>query len=221
MFGSKNMPQNKNPIQARIEEERSKSPVNDLTPKEIAQKVGNHARAEGVRANRDKISNTLKNSKTFKESLKNRDQTFRQDPEYKEIHKKRMQELHKDPLWIELHKKGLEELRNDPIRWAEYQKNYNQGNIAKLDNPKYWENYYKAIKLRDSNPEYHKKRLTASKEKIKQPVKTDLGIFETQTDAMKAHGFTNTEKVRHRCKSKNFPDWQFISQEEYHKFINK
>lgn len=103
----------------------------------------------------------------------------------------------------------------------EYRKSYEKGNSAKYDDPKYWEAYYKGIKKRDNDQEYHQRRLAASKEKIKQPVKTDLGVFETQTDAMRAHGFTNTEKVRYRCKSDSFPDWQLITVEEYLRLTKK
>ncbi len=217
------MPQNKNPIQERIEQERANSPVNDLTPKQIAQKVGELARKQGVQRPdvRAKISNTLQNSEAYKQGITTRDQSFRNDPEYQKAHLQRMQDLHQDPLWRENHRLGLEELRSDPKRWAEYQKNYNKGNRDKLQDPKYWEAYYKGIKKRDSDQEYHQRRLAASKEKIKQPVLTPLGVFETQTDATRAHGFTNTERVRHRCKSPNFPDWQLITVEEYQRLREK
>jgi len=114
-------------------------------------------------------------------------------------------------------KLAMQQNAKDP----EYRKAYLKGNRAKLDNPKYWEAYYAAIEKRDSDQEYHQRRLAASKEKIKQPVRTPLGVFETQTDATRAHGFTNTERVRHRCKSPNFPDWQLITIEEYHKLTEK
>ena len=104
---------------------------------------------------------------------------------------------------------------------SEYRKSFLKGNSAKLQDPKYLEAYYKGIKKRDSDQEYHQRRLAASKEKIKQPVLTPLGVFETQTDATRAHGFTNTERVRHRCKSPNFPDWQLITVEEYQRLREK
>lgn len=173
-------------------------------------------RREGHSKAHDKISDSLKDA--WKNgSFKGRDQSFRQDPEYIEAHKERMKKVHADPMWKENHSKGMEALRNDPERWAEYQENYKKGNTAKYDNPEFWANYYAAIQERDSNPEYHKKRLNASKNKIRKPVRTPLGVFETQTDAMNAHGFKNTEIVRHRCKSNTFPDWQMISIEEYEK----
>ena len=167
----------------------------------------------------DKISESLKNSRKFKEAIKNRDQSFRDDPKFKEAHKKRMQLLHHDPVWQENHRKGLEALRSDPERWAEYQENYAKGNTAKYEDPKYWTNYYAAIKKRDANPEYHKKRLGASKQKIRKPVQTPLGVFETQTDAANAHGFNNTEKLRHRIKSPNpkFAEYKSLTVEEYEK----
>jgi len=121
--------------------------------------------------------------------------------------------------WQENHRKGIEALRSDPERWAEYQENYAKGNTAKYEDPKYWTNYYAAIKKRDANPEYHKKRLGASKQKIRKPVQTPLGVFETQTDAANAHGFNNTEKLRHRIKSPNpkFAEYKSLTVEEYEK----
>ena len=128
-----------------------------------------------------------------------------------------------DPVWQEAHRKGLEALRNDPERWAEYQENYRKGNTAKYEDPEFWANYYAAIKERDANPEYHKKRLGASKQKIRKPVQTPLGVFETQTDASNAHGFNNTEKLRHRIKSPNpkFAEYKSLTVEEYERIMNE
>lgn len=178
-------------------------------------------RREGHANAHDKISEGVRNSRKYKEGMKTRDQSFRQDPEYIKAHKERMERVSADPVWQENHRKGLEALRNDPERWAEYQENYRKGNTAKYDDPAYWANYYAAIKERDANPEYHKKRLGASKKKIRKPVRTPLGVFETQTDATKAHGFNNTEVIRHRCKSPNFPDFEMISVEEYERLKNE
>jgi hypothetical protein len=186
------------------------------TDAEVREETGKVKRAEGVRANRHKISESGKRAyqdparlEKQKKAMNNRDNTS-----HAAAGKKRAA----DPLWKENHSKGIEALRNDPERWAEYQENYKKGNTEKYNNPEFWNNYYAAIQERDSKPEYHKKRLNASKNKIRKPVRTPLGVFETQTDAMKAHGFKNTEIVRHRCKSDTFPDWQMISIEEYEKY---
>ena len=174
-------------------------------------------RREGHAKSKDKIGEGVKNSRKYKQGMKTRDTSFRQDPEYIKAHKKRMAEVHADPKWQENHRKGLEALRNDPERWAEYQENYRKGNTAKYDDPEYWANYYAAIKERDANPEYHKKRLGASKQKIRKPVQTPLGVFETQTDAAKAHGLGNTETIRTRIKSSNpkFAEYKSLTVEEY------
>lgn len=194
------------------------------TDQEVALETGKLKRAEGVKRpdTRKKISHSLKNSEVYKHSLKSRDQSFRLDPVWQAEHKARMQLLHDDPVWQERRREGVEELRNDPERWAEYQENYRKGNTAKYDNPEYWTNYYAAIKERDANPEYHKKRLGASKQKIRKPVQTPLGVFETQTDASKAHGLGNTETIRTRIKSPNpkFAEYRSLTVEEYEKIKN-
>jgi hypothetical protein len=192
---------------------------------EVALETGKIKRAEGVKRSdtREKISHTLKNSAAYKQGIANRDQSFRKDPTYQAEHKARMQLLHDDPVWQEKHRKGLEALRNDPERWAEYQENYRKGNTAKYEDPEYWANYYAAIKERDANPEYHKKRLGASKQKIRKPVQTPLGVFETQTDAAKAHGLGNTETIRTRIKSSNpkFAEYKSLTVEEYEQLKNE
>lgn len=122
-----------------------------------------------------------------------------------------------NPEWKKRLKEGIDLLKNDPERWAEYQENYRKGNTAKYNDPAYWENYYAGIAKRDANEEYTQSRLSKSKKTVRKPVRTPLGVFETQTDATKAHGFNNTEVIRHRCKSPNFPDFEMISVEEYEK----
>lgn len=177
-------------------------------------------RVEALRENTHKISES--NKKLWQdENFRNRRaaalEAYWSDEQNREERRKIQLKLIESPEWQEAHRKGLEALRNDPDRWAEYQENYRKGNTAKYDDPEYWANYYAAIKERDANPEYHKKRLGASKQKVRKPVRTPLGVFETQTDAAKAHGMGNTETMRHRCKSPNFPDYEMISIEEYEK----
>jgi hypothetical protein len=125
-----------------------------------------------------------------------------------------------DPQWKAAQKQGMEELRNDPERWAEYQANYSERNKDKYDNPEYWQNYYEGIQRRDSDVEYTKERLARSRKRIRKPVQTPLGVFETQTDAAQAHGFSNTEIIRYRIKSDRFPDYQSITIEQYEEFCN-
>ena len=87
---------------------------------------------------------------------------------------------------------------------------------AKQD-PAYWEAYYAGIKKRDADVEYTKERLSKSKNKIRKPVQTPLGVFETQTDAANAHGLGNTETIRTRIKSPNpkFTEYKSLTIEEY------
>lgn len=170
---------------------------------------------------REEISQKVKEKFQDPDFKQNHQEAIQRNVEsdwWREQQKEAAEKRKNDPKWQKNHRKGLEALRNDPERWAEYQENYRKGNVAKYDDPEFWANYYAAIQERDSNLEYHKKRLNASKNKIRKPVRTPLGVFETQTDAMKAHGFKNTEVVRHRCKSNTFPDWQMISIEEYEKY---
>ena len=189
--------------------------LNDLdlpSDQDIREETGKVNRANGLKNPnvRAKISKSLKESSKFHESIANRDQSFRDDPTYRKVHTKRMQNLRKDPEFVEKQKKGMEALRNDPVRWAEYQKKYNKGNKAKLEDPSFWEAYYASIKIRDADPEYHKKRIDASKKKICRRVQTPLGVFDSITDAANAHGMGNTETMRHRLKSPNFPDFLLL-----------
>jgi len=146
------------------------------------------------------------------------------DPEFKQKHKTAMetrdhssdaQALEKrltNPDYLKNLRKGIEDLKNDPVRWAEYQENYQKGNTAKYDDPAYWEAYYAAIKVRDANPEYHKKRIEASKKKICKKVHTPNGIFESISEAAR-HYNLNPEGMRHRVKSKNYPDFYIIDEQ--------
>jgi hypothetical protein len=94
----------------------------------------------------------------------------------------------------------------------EYRKKYLEANSKKYDNPEYWENYYKGIAKRDADEEYTKKRLDASRAKICKKVHTPLGVFDSITAASKAHGMGNSETMRHRIKSPNFPDFYIVEQ---------
>ena len=180
---------------------------------------------EGIQARRraghalahDKISEGIRNSRKYKEGIKNRDQSYKYEPEYAKAHKNRMQELQKDPNFIKARAQGHADLRNDPVRWAEYQKNNREGYLKAKQDPAYWEAYYAGIKKRDADVEYTKERLSKSKNKIRKPVQTPLGVFETQTDAANAHGLGNTETIRTRIKSPNpkFTEYKSLTIEEY------
>ena len=180
-----------------------------VVPEALKKTDGQIARARGVRLNKDKISKGLKESyqqpgrlEKQQKAMQTRDNT---------VHKEAAKKRAADPKWQAKQKAAMEELRNDPVRWAEYQKNYNKGNKAKLDDPAFWEVYYAAIKVRDADPEYHKKRIDASKKKICRRVQTPLGVFDSITDAANAHGMGNTETMRHRLKSPNFPDFLLLN----------
>jgi hypothetical protein len=177
---------------------------------EVREETGKVKRAEGVRANRHKISEGGKRAyqdparlEKQKTAMKNRDNSS-----HKEAGKKRAA----DPEWQAKQKAAIEALQNDPVRLAEYKKNYAKGNSKKYDNPEYWENYYKGIAKRDADEEYTKKRLDASRAKICKKVHTPLGVFDSITAASKAHGMGNSETMRHRIKSPNFPDFYIVEQ---------
>lgn len=178
------------------------------TDEEVREETGKVKRAEGVRANRHKISEGGKRSyqdparlEKQKKAMNNRDNTS-----HKEAAKKRAA----DPNWKAKHKAAIEALQNDPVRLAEYKKNYAKGNSKKYDNPDYWENYYAGIAKRDADEEYTKKRLDASRAKICKKVHTPLGVFDSITEASKAYGMSNSETMRHRIKSPNFPDFYIV-----------
>jgi len=159
---------------------------------------------------KEELSRILKSSAKYKEGIKNRDQSFRDAPGYSEKHSAQQKQTVASEKWKENHKAAMEALRNDPVRLAEYKKNYAKGNSKKYDNPEYWENYYAGIAKRDADVEYTKKRLDASRAKICKKVHTPLGIFESITAASKAYGMTNSETMRGRIKSPNFPDFYII-----------
>jgi|GEM_PF-4998350 len=147
-----------------------------------------------------------------------------QDPEFKKKHKTAMETRDhssdqealekrlKNPRYLINLRKGIDDFRNDPERMAEYKENNREAYLKSKEDPQYWEKYYAAIAVRDSNPEYHKKRIEASKKKICKKVHTPLGIFDSITDASKAYGMGNSETMRHRIKSPNFPDFYIIEE---------
>jgi len=179
------------------------------TDEEARLETGKLKRAEGLKkpSVREKIGKSIKSSQKYKEAMKTRDQSFRETEKYKKEHKERMQALRTDPKFVEAQKKGRDALRNDPDRMAEYEKNNRAAYLKAKEDPAYWEAYYAAIKVRDADPEYHKKRIDASKKKICRKVQTPLGIFNSITEAATAHGMGNTETMRNRLKSRNFPDY--------------
>lgn len=188
------------------------SDVSLPTDEEVREETGKAKRAEGLRkpTTRNKISQTLKSSAKYKEGIKNRDQSFRDVSGYSEKHSAQQKQTVASEKWKKNHKAAMEALQNDPVRLAEYKKNYANGNSKKYDNPEYWENYYAGIAKRDANEEYTKKRLDASRAKICKKVHTPLGIFDSITSASKAHGMGNSETMRHRIKSPNFPEFYIV-----------
>lgn len=205
------MPQNKNPIQQQIEQERVKSKTASLTSREIAQKVGNLARAQALARDdvRQRISESVRSSEAYKTGLAQRDQSFRDDPEFQKKHKKKMQALRSDPEFVERHRRSIQELRADPKRSQEL----NRKSLAALEKAKeteeYWENYYKGIEKRDSDPEYHKRRIKASIEKIAVKISTPQGEFDSISSAARHHNLTS-EGMRYRVNSDKYPDYKKI-----------
>lgn len=174
-------------------------------------------RREGHANAHDKISEGVRNSRKYKEAMKNRDQSYTQTEEYKQLRRDVMARLRNDPEYLKKHKEGQEAFRNAEGFEEWFENEWRKANAKKYETPEFWANYYEGIKKRDANPEYHKKRLGASKKKIRKPVQTPLGVFETQTDAAKAHGLGNTETIRTRIKSTNpkFADYKSLTVEEY------
>ena len=206
------MPQNKNPIQQQIEQERSKSPANDLTPKEIAHKVGNLARAEGVRANKHKISQGVKNAfadPVIRERHLKAIKDFAATAEHKEKNR-RAQETRVTNGSIEKLIAGTKALRADPIRSAELNKKSRAGLEKAKETDLYWTNYYAGIERRESDKSYHKDRIAKANAVICRRVHTPLGDFDSITLAAKAHDMGNTETMRHRLKSPNFPEYYLL-----------
>lgn len=186
------------------------SDVNLPTDQEIREETAKAKRAEGVRAVRDKISNSLKNSQAHKQGIANRDQSFRLDPEFQQAHKKRMQDIHQNSQWQENHRKGLETLRNDPKRLQEYLERNRKGYLKVKETEEYWIKYYQGIQRRESDKSYHKGRIEKANAVICRKVHTPLGEFDSITLAAKAHGMTNSETMRNRLKSPNFPEYYFL-----------
>ena len=154
-------------------------------------------------------SKTKEDKARQKIAMQNRDNSS-----HKEAGKKRAA----DPEWRKNQAEASRAKNKEMVQTEEWK----TANAKKYEDPTFWENYYAAIKERDANPEYHKKRLGASKQKIRKPVQTPLGVFETQTDAAKAHGLGNTETIRTRIKSSNpkFSEYKSLTVEEYERLKN-
>lgn len=209
------MPRNKLSIEEILKQEQAKKA--DIDAKKAARLVGNFFRAEGVRANSDKISRASKEMWQKPEHKAKRQKTLTETNRLPEVQKRRSQaakELHRDPEKRQAWERGMLELRNDPQRWAEYQKNYRKGNLSKYDNPDYWVNYYAGIERREQDKSYHQRRIQAANAKICRRVQTPLGVFDSITLAAQAHGMSNTETMRHRLKSPNFPEY-FLLDDNY------
>lgn len=153
-------------------------------------------------------SKTKEDKERQKIAMQNRDNSS-----HKEAGRKRAN----DPVWREAQAKASR-LKNKEMTQTQ---EWKDANAKKYKSEEYWNNYYEGIKKRDADEKYTTERLIKSKKKIRKPVQTPLGVFETQTEASKAHGFANTEKMRHRCKSDSFPDYKMISIEEYERLKNE
>lgn len=171
---------------------------------EVREETGKVKRAEGVRANRHKISEGGKRAYQDPARLEKQQKAMqnRNNSSHKEAGKKRAA----DPIWKAKQKAAVEALQNDPVRLAEYKKNYAKGNSEKYDNPEYWENYYKGIAKRDADSEYHKRRIAASNAKIAIRVITPDGEFDSISDAARHYGMTS-EGMRNRVNSDNYPEF--------------
>lgn len=205
------MPQNKNPIQERIEQERAKSGIEELTPSEIARQVGNLARAEGVRANKDKISQGI--TAAFADPvIKERHLTalkdFAKTPEHK-AKNKRAAETRSAIGAIEKSRAATKALRADPVKSAELNRKSKEGLEKVKATAEYWENYYAGINKRDQDQDYHKRRIAASNAKIAIKIITPEGEFDSISDAARHYGLTS-EGMRHRVNSLKYPDYKKI-----------
>ena len=170
-------------------------------------------RTAALRENSDKISDHSKKmweQKGFREKRAKSLSAANDRTDVKAKRKASSAKLHADPEYQAKAKAGRDALRNDPVRMAEYKKNNRAAYLKAKEDPAYWDAYYAAIKVRDADPEYHKKRIDASKKKICRRVQTPLGVFDSITDAANAHGMGNTETMRHRLKSPNFPDFLLL-----------
>lgn len=184
-----------------------------VVPEALKKTDGQVARARGVRLNKDKIAKASKENWKNEEYVAKRAQSqidSNSQPEVKARRKEAGAKMSADPKWIAKQKAGVEAFRNDPVRLAEQKKNNKAAYLKAKEDPAYWEAYYAAIKVRDADPEYHKKRIDASKKKICRRVQTPLGVFDSITDAANAHGMGNTETMRNRLKSPNFPDFLLL-----------
>jgi hypothetical protein len=184
-----------------------------VQPEALKKTDGQIARARGVRHNKKKISEGTKKAfqnPEVKKKHKDARVASEKRAEVKAVRKKAGESLKTNEKWKKNHKAAIEALQNDPVRLAEYKKNYAKGNSKKYDNLEYWENYYKGIAKRDADEEYTKKRLDASRAKICKKVHTPLGVFDSITAASIAYGMGNSETMRHRIKSPNFPDFYIV-----------
>ena len=122
-----------------------------------------------------------------------------------------------DPKWREVTRKANEELRSKP-GFAKIQKKINKA-LAKVRKTKqYKKNHKKGVIEREKNKAYHEKKKEGTIQAVGIQVQAGTkGVFRTAVDAAKAwgwfgkNGYPNSERVRHRCKSKSFPDWFIIS----------
>ena len=82
------------------------------------------------------------------------------------------------------------------------------------DDPEYWVKYYKGIERREQDKSYHQRRIQAANAKICRRVQTPLGVFDSITLASRAHGMSNTETMRNRLKSPNFPEYFLLDDKD-------
>jgi hypothetical protein len=157
-------------------------------------------------------------------------------PEVKNKHSESIKKLQNDPSYHEKRNSALQEKYKDPI----WQENINKANKAKPLDPK-----YKAAHLASYTPESNKRRSESCKKtlgtlenkkrasihtielwendehriKIQQCIKTPLGVFESMSQASKAHNITQFSTKFKKENAKNPEQWSKITREEYENLV--
>lgn len=178
---------------------------------EIREETAKVKRAEGVRANKDKVSQGVKAAfadPVIRERHLTALKEFAQTPEHK-AKNKRAAETRSANGTIEKSRAGTKALRADPIKSAELNKKSKQGLEKVKATDEYWENYYAGIKKRDQDQDYHKRRIAASNAKIAIKIITPEGEFNSISDAARHYGLTS-EGMRNRVNSNKYPDYKKV-----------
>lgn len=153
----------------------------------------------------DKMSKIWQ-SEGFKEKRKQSLDQANQRPEVKLTRSKAIKGVYDNPEYRAKQKARSQETSQDP----EFQKRNREAYLKAKEDPQYWENYYKGIDKREEDKTYHTNRIKKANAVICRKVHTPLGEFDSITLASKAHGMTNTETMRNRIKSPNFPEYYHL-----------